>query len=322
MNIRTFVGKVKCRLAGQTTKGILNKYYRKFQKYSFVDCFCETPEQYEASITRLYHTIEKGLSYSAYRAGFGAGNVDSLIVSMEQYSSKGFDTNKFFYKTALSCLNAYISENKKFGHEDLALEERIKGLPGVANDVGGTIVTRAPSNPEGLNYKELVMERHSIRHFSDLPLDIEKVKEAIALAQYTPSACNRQGWRTRIVANREVLSGILANQNGNRGFGQEFDMLLIVTADLRTQQKDRELFQAFIDGGMYAESILNSLYYYGIGSVPLSASLTLEQERQVRKLVGIDEAEVLILFVGIGNYPDTPFKTTRSERREAVVAVI
>ena len=161
----------------------------------------------------------------------------------------------------------------------------------------------------------MVKSRHSIRHFDAEPVDINVLKEAIRLAQFTPSACNRQGWKTRIIADKEKIKLILENQNGNRGFGQEIDKLLIVTADLRSQQKSRELFQAFIDGGMYAESILNSLFYYGIGAVPLSASLTPLQEKVVRETGNINDAEVLILIIGVGNYPNGSFLTTRSERK-------
>ena len=114
----------------------------------------------------------------------------------------------------------------------------------------------------------------------------------------------------------------MENQNGNRGFGHEFDKILIVTSDLRMQQKGRELFQAFIDGGMYAESILNSLFFYGIGSVPLSASLTPTQDKTVRKEIGIEDAEVLILIIGIGNYPKEEFLTTRSERKPIEIEII
>lgn len=300
----------------------IDVYKAVFEKYAFVDSECETLEQFEASIIRLYHTIEKGLAYEEYRACFGKDNVEKLITSLEQYASRGYDTTAFFYETALSCLNAYIQKNKASGYEDKAFEERVGKLPGKANNVGGTIIVLSPVNPELLTYKQLVTSRHSIRHFSEKPVDVELLKEAIKLAQFTPSACNRQGWKTRIVADKEKIKTILANQNGNRGFGQELDKLLIVTADLRAQQKSREAFQAFIDGGMYAESILNCLYSKGIGSVPLSAALTADQEKNVRAAVGMDDAEVLIMFIGVGNYPEGEFLTTRSERKPIEIEVI
>ncbi len=322
MNIRSVASDVKKKITGQTTHAVMKKYYKFFEELSFVDCQCKDQVQFEASITRLYHTIEKGLSYENYRAGFGKDNVEKLIISLEQYSSKGYDVTAFFYETALSCLNAYVKKNKEHGHEDAELEARIARLPGKKNEYGGTIIVSSPDHPELLTYEQLVTMRHSIRHFSDKPVDTDLLVEAIKLAQYTPSACNRQGWQTRIVADKEKIKKILANQNGNRGFGQEFDKLLVVTSDLRAQQKSREIFQAFIDGGMYAESVLNSLFSKGIGSVPLSASLTASQEKNVRETVGMDDAEVLIMFIGVGNYPDGEFLTTRSERKPVEIEVI
>ncbi len=310
------------KIVRETLNNTFSIYEQQFRKYSFEDCKCELPEQFEASVTRLYHTIEKGLAYEDYRAGFGKENIEKLLTSLEQYSSRGFDTSAFFYETALSCLYAYINKNKEYGHEDSKLEERINNLPGKPNGYGGTITVSAPAQPESMTYEQLVSTRHSIRHFSELPVDIALLREAIELAQFTPSACNRQGWKTRIVADKEKIMSILSNQNGNRGFGHEFDKLLIVTSDLRTQQKSRESFQAFIDGGMYAESVLNSLYCKGIGSVPLSASLTSMQEKNVRRIAGIDEAEVLILFIGVGNYPKGEFLTARSERRPVEIEVV
>ena len=55
--------------------------------------------------------------------------------------------------------------------------------------------------------------------------------------------------------------------------------------------------------------------------IPLSASLWEEQDKAVRKLLHIDEAEMLIMFIGVGNYPDVCV-TTRSERKPAEITVI
>ena len=136
-----------------------------------------------------------------------------------------------------------------------------------------------------------------------------------------PSACNRQGWKTYIIQDKDMLEKVLKNQNGNRGFGQEFDKLLLVVGDLRCFIRDREVCQVYIDGGMYAMRVLDSLYYEKIASVPLSASLTKEQEENVRRLLKIDPAEVLIMFIGIGNYPDE-CQTTKSERKPADYTIV
>ncbi|HFU3962882.1 nitroreductase family protein [Streptococcus suis] len=320
--VRKVKNKIK-KVLGKTPEKALNEnYYNRYQKWSFADGACTDEKQFEASITRLYHTVEKGLSYLEYRPGFGKENVEALVKSMEQYS-KQYSVGKFFYQTAFSVLNEYVRKNAEHGIENKELSKRISALPGVANGAGGA-VKFIPLSAEELSkasYKEFVETRHSIRHFSDKPVELERVENAVKLAQYTPSACNRQGWKTYIVKDKAVISEILKNQNGNRGFGQEFDKILIIVGDLRCFNRDREVFQVYIDGGMYAMRLLDSLYYERIASVPLSAALTKEQEENVRMLLRLNPAEVLIMFVGIGNYPDK-CQTARSERKPAEYTIV
>lgn len=298
----------------------LKAYYKSFTSSSFDESDCRGEKQYEANITRLYHTIEKGLAYTDFRPGFGKSNVILLIETMKKYHADGGDIESFFYKTSLSVLFQYVLKNKECGYEDKEIEEMISSLSGTPNQCGGVVTFVKPEIDilQRMCYEELIKSRHSIRHFDSIPLDIDQVNKAIALAQYTPSACNRQGWRSRVVVNKKKITQILQNQNGNRGFGHEFDKLIVVTGDLRYFSIDRELHQVFIDGGMYAMRVLDSLYYYGIASVPLSASLTREQEDVIRPILNMNSSEVFILMIGIGNYP-ARCQTTRSERRPVEV---
>ena len=236
-------------------------YLKKYQKYAFDETGNLSDEkQFEACITRLYHTIEKGLAFPEFRPGFGKSNLEKLLRLMKAYAA-AFDTDTFFYRTALSCLQAYIRKNREYGYEDSGLEEQIRNLPGEPNDCGGVIVVRPISVNElgTMDYASFVKSRHSIRHFSQNPVDLEKTINAIRLAQHTPSACNRQGWKARIVTDKKVRSELLKNQNGNRGFGEEINQIIVVTSDLRFFNQERELYQAFIDGGMYAQSIMRVL---------------------------------------------------------------
>ena len=66
---------------------------------------------------------------------------------------------------------------------------------------------------------------------------------------------------------------------------------------------------------------------YGIGTFGESAYEFVrflekaKQDENVRKLLKLDPAEVLIMFIGIGNYPDE-CQTTRSERKSAEYTVV
>lgn len=298
-------------------------YVKKFKKYSFWGNKCNEEKQYEAVITRWQHTIEKGLSYIDYRPGFGKANMDALLTAMENYVADGYSTDAFFFKTALSTIISYISRNKEYGIEENEIESRINAMGGTSNGLGGVLRFSPPDEKDirKSGYEEFAKSRHSMRHFSDKPVMIDRIKNAVQLAQYTPSACNRQGWRTIVISDKNVVKQVCSNQNGNRGFGQEFDKMLLVTADLRYFNRDRELFQAFIDGGMYAQNILNALHYEHIASVPLSVSLQRKQENNIRRLLHLHDAEILILLIGIGNYPDI-CQTARSERHPVEIEII
>lgn len=302
-------------------KNIDRDYLEKYYKYSFKGYYCDSFQQYEATITRLYHTIEKGLSYEdkKYRPGFGKENIELIVTLMESYVINGYSTREFFYQTALSCLHAYIAKNAAYGYTDNEIEERIQALWGQTNDEGGAFrYTPLPEEKvKRLSFKGLMEDRHSIRHFSDQPVEIEKIIAALNIAQHTPSACNRQGWSARIITDKKKITQVLNNQNGNNGFGQEIDKLIIVTGDLRYYNRDRETYQVYIDSGMYAANILNALHYNHIGTIPLSAALKPEQEKVIRESLQIHEAEVLILIIGVGNYPAEAILTAKSARHEA-----
>lgn len=294
-------------------------YITRFVEYAFKS---EEDEevQLKAQILRMTHILEKGLSMTDYRQNRGRDAFDCLTSLLQVYSRK-YGTEEDFYRTALCAVYEYVRANNKEDYEELY--NIYLSIPGEKNSNAGYTVynARAKSYYQSINYEELMKSRHSIRHFSEQPLDVVSITKAIELAQFTPSACNRQGWKTRIIINPEIKEEVLNNQNGNKGFGSEIDKLILVTSDLRYVNLDREAFQAYIDGGMYAMSLILSLQYMGIASIPLSMSLQSSQEDKVRSLLELHEAEVLILLIGVGNYPEI-CKITRSNRIDPDYVII
>jgi nitroreductase len=306
------------------TKKLAKLDSKRFMNHSFImQHNVKSFEQYEAKITKLYHSIEKGLSYEETRLGFGKEVLDNLLLLMNGYKSCGFPLDTEFYSTALSNLYKYIELHEKKGYDVEHLKQQVKNLNGRSNDLGGTYDLRIKEVLENLNcdFEKFSMSRHSVRDFSDKPVDIELVKKAIHLAQNTPSACNRQGWKIRVIADDSVKRVMEKNQNGNRGFGHLIDKYLLITTDSRYFAMPRERNQPYIDGGMYAMNLLYSLHYNGIATIPLSASLTYEQEKNIRRALKLEESENLILFIGIGNYLES-CKIPKSTRKTPEITII
>lgn len=301
----------------QMKKSIKNDN-KRFTRYSF-DQGKPTYSQIEARLTKAYHSIEKGLSYSNIRLGFGKDVLRSVTDLMFQYRELGFPLENHVYKTALSNLHKYIELHKKNKYDVKKLEKIFDELKeGTSYDNTGGVYYKTKEeilNATKMDFKNFSLNRHSIRDYSEEPVCDDLIKQSLKLASHTPSACNRQPWKVRVVETPELKKIVQKNQNGNRGFGDYIDKFLIVTSDVQYYDGSRERNQANIDGGMYAMNLIYALHYYEIATIPLSGSLTIKQENNLRKEFDILDSENFIMFIGIGNYTDH-FKIAKSDRRE------
>ena len=61
-----------------------------------------------------------------------------------------------------------------------------------------------------------------------------------------------------------------------------------------------EPFQCYVDGGLYAQNLINALHYVGLGSIPLSCGFMNDKLQKIQNCFGIPENEVMILIIGVG----------------------
>lgn len=316
-SIRHVISKLKLRKS-------FSDNYNRFKKYSFGNIGnIDSQEQLEARITKAYHSLEKGFSYNEIRLGFGVNILKELLDLLKLYDSLGYSRNSHCYQTALSNLNEYIKLHEINNYDVSNLKREILSMGQTEESLGGAVLLNKEDiiRKSSIDFKEFSFSRHSVRDFSNEPVDLEKLKEALKIAQNTPSACNRQGWKVRVISSSTAKDILQSNQNGNRGFGEVIDKYILVTTDIQYFAKPRELNQPYIDGGMYSMNLLYALHYVGLATVSLSAALTPKQEKTIRQALNITDAENLILFIGVGNYK-TEFKIPRSARREPKYEII
>jgi len=80
---------------------------------------------------------------------------------------------------------------------------------------------------------------------------------------------------------------------------------VVVTSDISSFIAPTERRQPWIDGGLFAMSLLNALEYYGLAACPLNAMFGVGQEAKLRRLLNIPDGEVLIVFIAVGPKPAT-----------------
>lgn len=273
----------------------------------------------EARIMASSHVIEKGLSFKEVRINFGRDVVDSLFYMLGVYQSKysRYWADSHACSVGRAVLAQYIAFHQERDQDVSDLVSRLESLNSkVLLEFGGT---KELSKNDILlagkgDFREFIRSRHSTRTFTDEAVPLESIQKAIEIAQYSPSACNRQSSRVRIVCEPHVIETVLHYQNGSAGFGHMADKLLVVTSNINAFEGVQERNQAFIDGGIYAMNLLYGLHYEGIGACCLGWLSHPKLERLLRKIVKIDVGERIIVIIAMGQMPDH-FRVAESSRK-------
>jgi nitroreductase len=182
--------------------------------------------------------------------------------------------------------------------------------------IGGVVLINKNQiyNATKIDFETFVKSRHSIRHFSQEPVDIKLIKKAVEMAIFTPSVCNRQAWRLYVLTEH-ILKGIsLKLQGGNRGFTDQISTVLIITCDLQNFVSVYERNQAWIDGGMFAMSLIYALHAMNLGTCCLNWCKTYQTDLALRKAIGIPNNDIIIMMIAVGNLPEK-FHVTISKRK-------
>ncbi|RHW39555.1 nitroreductase [Lysinibacillus yapensis] len=310
---------------------LFTNYFYDFSRYIRYSSGLNDKSQLklEAKITKTYHVLEKGIGMVNPRKGFGKDKAEQLIDLLQRYKNSGYPMDRSQIKSAIIVLNEYFIFNGDVEERRLKyLKEKSRSLIENFSDSafnGGVIPLKKEEilkDSKG-DFQALAFSRYSIRNFSSKEVDLINIKEAIKIAQKTPSVCNRQSSRTYVIKSKETINKVLSLQNGNRGFGHLINTVIIVTSDLNAFAEANERNQSFIDGGMYSMSLLYAIHYVGLGSCPLNWSVVKGEDKELRRVTGIKESENIIMIIGVGHLPDQ-FKVGVSERKtiEEVITVI
>ena len=153
------------------------------------------------------------------------------------------------------------------------------------------------------NFYEIALGRSSVREFSGDPIDSADGHRGPQRREKTPSVCNRQGWRVYWVEDKELAAKVLKHQ---RGFGYALmpAVLLCITVSNNTFLSPVERNQSYVDGGLFAMSVMYGLEHEGLAAVPLNACMYHRDQLAVRELLDIDESENIIMFMAVGSFPD------------------
>ena len=277
----------------------------------------------EALLFLHFHKIEKTLSLPSPPRPFGTSYLGELLDLLDQWQRTIGDPLAVAFRGAEGALRQYRDvTGTELSREFPALAARLdrflatQGCEGETNG-GSRRLTAAEFRAASGNgaFERLAAARHSVRHFSPEPVSEEAVTRAVRIAQRTPSVCNRQAWRVHVYSSPADKEAVLRTQDGNAGFGHEAARVLLVTGDARAYVTSGERHQAYVDGGMFAMSLVYALQAEGIASCCLNLCNYFFQDVAVHRVCRIPAWELPIMMIAIG-HPPPEFGVAASPRRD------
>lgn len=298
---------------------------RRFLRHSSADGRLESVGNLRAWIDADVHKLEKALALRSPRPGFGRPVVRRLLDNLGAYLDHGQGGQPL--ELALNTLAAYQDFNAGHGASDATLARDIehfrRRVGDAAGGCGGVMEVSRSSIHSGakVDFEAFLRSRHSIRQFSTAPVDPAMIERAVVLAQRTPSVCNRQAPRVHVFTDPVDRARVLACQRGNSGFGDQATAALVVTVELESFFSVAERNQAWIDGGMFAMSLVYALHSLGLGTCCLNWSVEKEWDAYLHQVAAIPESQVVIMEIAVGHLPErfTVAQSTRKPLDEVLI---
>lgn len=270
------------------------------------------------------HRLEKGLSHVSFHYGFGKGVLGEISkrMTMLETADPAYAANPL-YLQGLAVLGEYKRRHMEADYDLFEVAALVpdhiwRQAGGMADShLAGSFLIDAAGKRDnlGAGFVELAERRYSVREYSTEPVPQNVLDKVYEVAMKTPSVCNRQATRVYQITDPSKVKAALDIQGGFRGYAPP-PVLLLVTSDIRAFMNEAERNEPFTDGGLFSMSLLYALEAYGLAACPLNAMFSLKQERRTRQLLDIPDNEFLVMYIAVGNFPDT-VPVCRSTRKSA-----
>lgn len=307
--------------AGQARALALADYERQVRSYQRA----RSADRISGARARMIfhaHAIEKGLSRSNFRPGFGKIAVPGLAKEMNSWLVSGFSTEDPYFQSASAVMKTYFDRHEALRTDVSAFRQLFSGaaqdlIDNTRHHEGGVLPAEQTreirlDSDDQRTFLDVVYRRRSVREFTDEPVSDEDVSRAVQIAMQSPSVCNRQAARVHQFEDPRIIKSVLDIQGGFSGYEMP-PRLLLVTADLDAFLFAPERNQPFVDGGLFMMSLLLGLTQMGLGSCSLNTAMGSAKDAAIRKIIDVPENEVFISFVAVGHY-DQQVLVPRSKR--------
>ncbi len=172
------------------------------------------------------HAIEKGLSRSNFRPGFGKIAVPGLAKEMNAWLSAGYSTDDPPYvQSSAAVMKTYFDRHAALQTDVSAFRQLFSGaaqdlIDNTRHHEGGVLPAEQVreirlDEDDHRGFLDVVYGRRSVREFTDEPVSDEDVSRAVQIAMQSPSVCNRQAARVHQFEDPQIIKSVLDIQGAS-----------------------------------------------------------------------------------------------------------
>lgn len=297
-------------------KNNCRKYEEAFLAYSTSFPEIADPLRYRREIIIGAHILEKGLSHTDFRPGFGRTAIIDLQNSIQLYMNTD-NPDQFALINAISLLEQYHELNSSYGFDDT---EYVKTelFPNFEHkDLSS--YTMVQESFDTMTFSELAHKRHSVRSYDGYGLELcdEEIRDVISLANTAPSACNRQATHVFVIKEKDMMQKLEILHGGCKNFGTRASALMIITSDLSLYSRNEVKIPSY-DAGIYSMNLLYALQSKGLYSCILNGSFPGAAYKKVHELTSIPECYDVSGLIAVYKLESTDnIRIAKSPRRDA-----
>lgn len=276
------------------------------------------------------HSVEKGLGLRNVQPGHSGPVVRNLLDTLWDMSQDPERIAGFPFRESLRVVMAYMEFQENYDTSGFSMYPELKKkYDGLCRKLGGEYMEKLRGELDAgaqilpgeeltagkkFDFISFLSSRHSIRSFLQEPLDEKLIRRAVQIANFSPSACNRQPSRVYFCSSPEKVAEVDSLITGSAGFKGEVPNYLIVTTD-RAYFSFVEQYQWYINGGIYLAFLSLALHSLGIGHCIMQWKAFHKTENDLKKLLGISSTEAIVGVIGCG-YCMEEVRCIRAQRRQ------
>lgn len=149
-----------------------------------------------------------------------------------------------------------------------------------------------------MNTIEAILNRRSIRKYTDKPVDKETTMQLLKAGMYAPTARNSHAWQFVVIQNREILDHLSQLHPYGKMLNQA-PLAILVCGDRNT---DKEEGYLAINCAAATQNILLAAHELGLGSVWLGVYPRTDRMKDISEFLELPDFLMPVSLISIG-YP-------------------